>query len=184
MAEGAEGADAFSRSDGCQRVEMSAESVGGTVVLLDPVVLLLRIVFEVVELGFRRADELPRALPDRCELAPAIEEAGHETLRVERPCLGLAVPVKGGREALSRRLDVAGRADAQHLQHRREDVHALDGDVELGARRNARTAREERNVERRVVDEVAVSGLAVLLERLAVIGGDEEERALGEAELR
>ena len=163
-------------------------------------VLLPRIRSQVVKLGPRRPDELPAARLHREELAPPVVEAGVVGLGVgHRPGERLRRTVDRAlrirrrsdrRRGCSRRLvghhrQEAGAVEAgRHgepgeVEQCRRDVHEAGqaAHAPAGQREGGRAdlgtgwwREDQRHVERGAVQEDAVSRLAVLAQRLAVVG--------------
>ena len=128
---------------------------------------------EVVELRLRRLDVLVARRPPREERGPP-----ELALRVERLGVGRRVAHLAALDRRPQRaaLDLGTAREARVVEERREHV-----DAPRHRRRHAGADRgpghEEGHEDRRVVHEEAVRLLAVLAEALAVVGGDEHERA-------
>ena len=121
---------------------------------------------QVVEFGARRADVLPPVGADGPQLRPV-----HVHLRVQR--LGVrdvrrnGLPVEERHQADA--LHIPWRAAAHDFEQRGKKIDCAGLLFHTHAGRDARACHEERDAQRRIVDEDAVGTLAMVTETLAVI---------------
>ena len=130
---------------------------------------------QVVELRLGGVDVLVLPAADRPQVLPAEVVAREVGLRVGDP-VGARLGVEHRpRERVA--VDAGLRRQPQQVEHRRHQVDARG--LERAASREApRGAYHERDVRGGVVDEVRVRRLAVVAQALAVVGGEDDERAL------
>ena len=143
---------------------------------IDEVLQLGRIAIEIVQLRLRREDVLPSPVAHRAQIAPAVVDQRDERFGERRRVAERAAAKRGGQTAARRRR----RLHADHLQHRRKQIDRTGDAVDRRARLDARSAEDERNVQRGFVHEVAVNALAVIAESFAVIRRHDDERPIGD----
>ena len=121
---------------------------------------------EVVQLGARRVDVLERAQPQRAQAGPA------EGLGVQRLRVGLRAP---GRAEEVRAVDAGGNGHGEAGQDRRAGCPRCARGPVLRESRHPRPGHDEGHAQGRLVHEEPVGELAVIAERLAVIGGHHDQ---------
>ena len=121
--------------------------------------------------GFGAAMYLNSAGAHRAQRAPSEVEQRRKRLRVELARWRLAPAQRPASSMPS----LSNRATPSCEQHRGRKVHEPDSAADDG-RRDPWTGDDQRHPQRRVVDEQAVADFAVLAERLAVVGGDDDQR--------
>ncbi len=143
------------------------------------VVLLARIGDDVVELGPRRLDVLVPDVGQRSEIAPAQVETRIERLAVDAALVCLSG--RASREGRRERVPGQPRRDRgacdlgdgrKHVRQRDRSGHGLAGPPRL------RELDHQRNVDRFPVEQDAVLVLAVVVQALAVIREEDDERAV------
>ncbi len=135
--------------------------------LRGPIVRLARVLGQVEELGPGTVDQLPIAGRPRAERRPAAIETPEKALRIE----GLGrKPLAAERRAKVPAGHLRWRLEPQQAEKGRCEVHGGDAARHGHARRHVGPGEEERNVQRRLVQEHGVGDLPVLSQRLTVIG--------------
>ncbi len=130
---------------------------------------------QIINLGPRRADELEMVGSHRPQRRPAIVQERIERLGVDLAVdRGSLAPDKG-HEALP--VNRLRRIDPDGIENRGVEIHVADrGRHDPAAGNAAGRSDDQRDVDRRVVDEEPVRQLPVIAEPLAVIPGDDDER--------
>ncbi len=132
------------------------------------VVLLGGIARQVVELGEGKLDVLLFLVDDARERRPAAVERGRERLEVG---------VAGGDRIVQYRAEELGRfLHTGMFEDGRHDVDVAHIAVLDAVLRLARLAYQKRNLERRLVREETMCELAMIPARLAMVGGDDQQR--------
>jgi hypothetical protein len=135
---------------------------------------------DVVQLGTRRADVLVPRVPHHAQVAPAELEPRHHRLGV-RLCLASVIPAFDA-SAQASPLGVNERRDAEVIENGGRQIDELDRAVDhAAAREHSRSAQQERNVQRALIEEQPVGLLTMLAEALAVVADDREQRAVEES---
>src|SRR5204862_2143042 len=123
---------------------------------------------EVVELRQREVDELESPLDDPAQRRPAPRKRRGERLEVG----GVAFP---GRAEEGTAREARGRGYLADLEDGWKNVHVPRGRPPGGAG-HARSPDDQRNVERRFIGKEPVSLFTVVAQRLAMVGGHDDER--------
>jgi hypothetical protein len=138
-------------------------------------VLLERIALQIVQFGPGRIDCLEAAVTQRAQGTPT------ETPGIQR--FGIRFEIGDARQAAqrTRQADAVnlGNLEPEQVDHGRHDVGEPNDGVHL-TRRDSRGSYDERYPEHALVHEDSVIALAVIAERLAVIGRDDDDRAVQE----
>ena len=144
------------------------------------VLLLGGILRDVVQLGPRGIDELEAVGAERPERGPSVVQQRVQGLGVHRTIPGRGPPGDQRREAPS--VDLLGHVQARQLEDRGKQVdvaHRLVHDTPRAVAGGEPDDKGDAN--RGVVHEKTVEGLAVVLEPLPVIAGDDDQRAIEES---
>ena len=106
----------------------------------------------VVELGFRRIDVLPTAVPDRPQRAPAEVEQRSERFGIEQALDRFGAGQRAGK------IDSIGvhRGHVERIHDGGDDIHETHGAIDPRARLDAGPGDDEGHVQRGVVHEHAV----------------------------
>ena len=158
---------------GHRRAQVGPHALDARAFLRGSVARLGRVVGQVEQLRPAAVDELPVVHRPGAQRRPAAVQPAEEALRIERL----------GRDprAMERWPQVASvqlrrRRQAQQAEERRGEVHGAHTVGHHRSRRNAWTGQQERHAQRRLVDEDGVRHLAVLSQRLAVVGEHGDHR--------
>ncbi len=133
---------------------------------------LARVVVQVVQLAHRRL-----------EIAVQLVAGGRERAHGQ-PCDDAEVVL--GQHPLARSVEQraalhpVGHRESGAIEHRGREVDRADRIVDDLPARDAGTAQHERHAQERVVAERSFEDHLVLAEELAVVGGDDHERVVGE----
>ncbi len=138
--------------------------------LVDPVRRLGGIGGEVVELGERQGDQLSPTVDQAAQRRPAAVERRGESLEV---ALFALVRRREERAARPGRRP-GGSRHAGGSEQRREEVD-VPRRPRVAAGSDPRSPEQQRHVERRLVGEDAVGELAMVAERLAMVGGERSD---------
>ena len=138
------------------------------------IVFLIRIAGDVEELGSWSLDVFPAIGSKRMQWTPS-------EIQQRREGFGIQLAI-GKSRAFERRTNVDSIGiewcDSQHPRDRRCDIDQRDPIVDRTAGGHTRAGDDQRHAQRRVVDEDAVTDLAVLTECFAVIGGGNDHRVV------
>jgi hypothetical protein len=129
---------------------------------------------EVVDLRERQVDVLQAAVDDPTKRGPAAVERRAQRLEV---ALGRRVLAPGDERQEASPRQVRGRLESQEVENGRDDVDVPNGGADDSRAQEPRRAKDEGHAQGRVVGEGAVRRLAVLAERLAVVGGEDDEHS-------
>ena len=133
---------------------------------------------EVVDLRERQVDVLQPAVDDPAQRRPATVEPRAQRLEV---ALGRRVLAPGDHRQQAPPRQAGGRLEPQEIENGRDDVDVTNGGANDARGQQSRSAKDERHAQGRLVGEDAVRRLAVLTERLAVVGGEDDEDAITRA---
>ncbi len=136
------------------------------------------IVGKVIELGPRSENELLRAAAKTLERAEAVLKARNVGLGVGGRWHSRGAAFDRGAKASS--LRGLHRREAEKVEEGRRDIDDAREIVNARTPGRARISQKQWNSERRLVEEVAVSELSVLTQRLPVVRGEHDDGLVGE----
>ncbi len=141
----------------------------------DRVSLLLRIDGEVVQLGQGQVDVFHSVADEAAQRRPAAVERGRQRFEV-RDRMRIHGLAPGGRKQAGPP-EVLRRRDTEHVEDRGDDVDVPRFGADDSRREQGRDVHDERHSQRRLVREHAVCRFAVIAERLAVVGRQDDRGA-------